>query len=304
MPAVNDGFLKVGAILDFLLGHNESALFRRAQLKALVSIHSKEPQALLEKCKGGSFQWRSWSTSQRSKLTRFLKIGSFIAPVFFLSHNVSNVNSKTNVRLSPLGEPPLPRAAHVATAVGTMVVIQGGIGPTRLSAEDLHVLDLTQQRPRWHRVVVRGAGPGPRYGHVMALLGQRFLLAIGGNDGKRPLADVWALDTAAKPYEWRKLEPEGEGPPSCICYPSSCSEAKQHQLLVALLLCNAATMEIIREAICSRYGLAVGANFVGLVHILMIICYPIAYPIRAEDPIRTQIAQSMVIWVQIRSQTT
>ncbi|XP_049936599.1 DUF21 domain-containing protein At4g14240-like isoform X2 [Nymphaea colorata] len=82
---------------------------------------------------------------------------------------------------------------------------------------------------------------------------------------------------------------------------------KQHQLLVTLLLCNAAAMEalpiyldkifhpfvavvlsvtfvltfgeIIPQAICSRYGLAVGANFVGLVHILMIICYPIAYPI-------------------------
>jgi hypothetical protein len=84
-------------------------------------------------------------------------------------------------RLTPLGEPPSPRAAHVATAVGTMVVIQvpslalpillkqlliqlqisylrhyslaiqGGIGPAGLSAEDLHVLDLTQQRPRWHR---------------------------------------------------------------------------------------------------------------------------------------------------------
>ncbi|KAF6156035.1 hypothetical protein GIB67_035392 [Kingdonia uniflora] len=119
-------------------------------------------------------------------------------------------------RLLPLGEQPSPRAAHVATAVGTMVVIQGGIGPAGLSAEDLHVLDLTQQRPRWHRVVVQGPGPGPRYGHVMALVGQRFLLAIGGNDGKRPLADVWALDTAAKPYEWRKLEPEGEGPPPCI----------------------------------------------------------------------------------------
>ncbi|KAF8397987.1 hypothetical protein HHK36_016913 [Tetracentron sinense] len=113
-------------------------------------------------------------------------------------------------RIAPLGEQPSPRAAHVATAVGTMVVIQGGIGPAGLSAEDLHVLDLTQQRPRWHRVVVQGPGPGPRYGHVMALVGQRFLLAIGGNDGKRPLADVWALDTAAKPYEWRKLEPEGE----------------------------------------------------------------------------------------------
>lgn len=28
------------------------------------------------------------------------------------------------IRLMPLGEPPSPRAAHVATAVGTMVVIQ------------------------------------------------------------------------------------------------------------------------------------------------------------------------------------
>ncbi|KAH9311049.1 hypothetical protein KI387_026084, partial [Taxus chinensis] len=119
-------------------------------------------------------------------------------------------------RLTPVGDPPSPRAAHVATAVGTMVVIQGGIGPAGLSSEDLHVLDLTQQRPRWHRVVVQGPGPGPRYGHVMALVGQRFLLAIGGNDGKRPLADVWALDTAAKPYEWRKLEPEGDGPPPCM----------------------------------------------------------------------------------------
>ncbi|MBA0780161.1 hypothetical protein Gotri_004301 [Gossypium trilobum] len=82
---------------------------------------------------------------------------------------------------------------------------------------------------------------------------------------------------------------------------------KQHQLLVTLLLCNAAAMEalpiyldklfnqyvaiilsvtfvlafgeVIPQAICTRYGLAVGANLAGLVRILMIICYPIAYPI-------------------------
>lgn len=82
---------------------------------------------------------------------------------------------------------------------------------------------------------------------------------------------------------------------------------KQHQLLVTLLLCNAAAMEalplyldklfnqyvaiilsvtlvlafgeVIPQAICSRYGLAVGANFVWLVRILMILSYPIAYPI-------------------------
>ncbi|XP_058738037.1 putative DUF21 domain-containing protein At1g03270 [Vicia villosa] len=82
---------------------------------------------------------------------------------------------------------------------------------------------------------------------------------------------------------------------------------KQHQLLVTLLLCNACAMEalpiyldkifhpfvavllsvtfvlafgeIIPQAICSRYGLYVGASFVGLVRALMIICYPIACPI-------------------------
>ncbi|KAG6517035.1 hypothetical protein ZIOFF_020412 [Zingiber officinale] len=158
-------------------------------------------------------------------------------------------------RLTPLGEPPSPRAAHVATSVGTMVVIQGGIGPNGLSAEDLHVLDLTQQRPRWHRVVVQGPGPGPRYGHVMALVGQRFLLTIGGNDGKHPLADVWALDTAAKPYEWRKLEPEGEGPPPCMYATASAryatASARSDGLL---LLCGG------RDAngvpLSSAYGLA------------------------------------------------
>ncbi|KAG0467792.1 hypothetical protein HPP92_017120 [Vanilla planifolia] len=117
--------------------------------------------------------------------------------------------------LLPLGEPPSPRAAHVATAVGTMVVIQGGNALQVCQLRIFTFLDLTQQRQRWH--IVQGPGPGPRYGHVMALVGQRFLLCIGGNDGrKRPLVDVWALDTAAKPYEWRKLEPEGEGPGPCI----------------------------------------------------------------------------------------
>lgn len=33
---------------------------------------------------------------------------------------------KIQCRITPFGEPPTPRAAHVATAVGTMVVIQVG----------------------------------------------------------------------------------------------------------------------------------------------------------------------------------
>ncbi|XP_057771829.1 DUF21 domain-containing protein At4g14240-like [Salvia miltiorrhiza] len=82
---------------------------------------------------------------------------------------------------------------------------------------------------------------------------------------------------------------------------------KQHQLLVTLLLCNAVAMEalplyldkmfnpfvaiimsvtfvlifgeVIPQAICARYGLAVGANFICVVQVMLVICYPICYPI-------------------------
>lgn len=159
-----------------------------------------------------------------------------------------DILSKRWTRLNPVGDPPSPRAAHAATAVGTMVVIQGGIGPAGLSTEDLHVLDLTQPRSRWHRVVVQGHGPGPRYGHVMALVGQRFLLEVGGNDGRCPLADVWALDTAVKPYEWRRLEPEGDGPPPCMYATAS---ARGDGLL---LLCGG--RDAASVPIANAYGLA------------------------------------------------
>ncbi|KAK4441724.1 Serine/threonine-protein phosphatase BSL1 [Sesamum alatum] len=115
-------------------------------------------------------------------------------------------------RVRPAGEPPSPRAAHAAAAVGTMVVFQGGIGPAGHSTDDLYVLDLTNDKFKWHRVVVQGQGPGPRYGHVMDLVAQRYLVTVSGNDGKRVLSDAWALDTAQKPYAWQRLNPEGDRP--------------------------------------------------------------------------------------------
>ncbi|KAG0612886.1 hypothetical protein M758_6G059900 [Ceratodon purpureus] len=82
---------------------------------------------------------------------------------------------------------------------------------------------------------------------------------------------------------------------------------KQHELLVTLLLCNAAAMEalpiflddmfnevvavllsvtfvlafgeVIPQAVCSRHGLAIGADMIWLVKILMVICWPISYPV-------------------------
>ncbi|KAK1401594.1 hypothetical protein POM88_001199 [Heracleum sosnowskyi] len=65
-----------------------------------------------------------------------------------------DVLSKKWIKIKPAGEPPSPRAAHTAAAVGTMVVFQGGIGPAGHSTDDLYVLDMTNDKFNWHRVVV------------------------------------------------------------------------------------------------------------------------------------------------------
>lgn len=70
------------------------------------------------------------------------------------------------------------------------------------------------------RVVVQGPGPSARYAHTLALVANRFLVAMGGNDGKQTLGDAWALDTSDKPYQWRKITDAGETP-AARCTPTS-----------------------------------------------------------------------------------
>ncbi|KAL3725483.1 hypothetical protein ACJRO7_030501 [Eucalyptus globulus] len=135
-----------------------------------------------------------------------------------------DILTKKWTRMKPAGDPPSPRAAHAAAVVGTMVVFQGGIGPAGHSTDDLYVLDLTNDKFKWHRVLVQGQGPGPRYGHVMDLVAQRYLVSVSGNDGKRVLSDAWVLDTAQKPYVWRRLNPEGDRP-SARMYATACARS-------------------------------------------------------------------------------
>lgn len=126
--------------------------------------------------------------------------------------HVFDVRSAKWEKIVPDGEPPSARAAHAAAAVGNMVVIQGGIGPHGLADNDLHVLDFSNiQRPKWHRVVVQGQCPGPRYAHTLCLVGNRFLVIVGGNDGRQTLSDAWALDTSEKPYQWQRIQDTSSG---------------------------------------------------------------------------------------------
>jgi len=125
-------------------------------------------------------------------------------------------------KVVPEGHPPSARAAHAAAAVGNMVVIQGGIGPQGLADNDLHVLDFSNpNKPKWHRVVVQGPSPGPRYAHTLTLVVNRFLVILGGNDGKQTLPDCWALDTSEKPYHWQKVQVSDGKQPAGRMYATS-----------------------------------------------------------------------------------
>lgn len=64
---------------------------------------------------------------------------------------------------------------------------------------------------------MQGAGPSARYAHTLSLVANRFLVAMGGNDGKSTLGDAWALDTSEKPYQWRKITDASDMPCPRYC---------------------------------------------------------------------------------------
>lgn len=85
-----------------------------------------------------------------------------------------------------------------------------------------------------NRVVVAGTGPSARYAHTLALVANRFLVAMGGNDGKATLSDAWALDTSEKPYQWKKISDTGAGDmPSARMYATAAARSDG-----LLLLCG------------------------------------------------------------------
>ncbi|KAI5559687.1 hypothetical protein BDE02_17G129400 [Populus trichocarpa] len=53
----------------------------------------------------------------------------------------------------------------------------------------------------------------------------------------------------------------------------------QHLLLCTLLIGNALAMEIIPQAVCSRYGLSIGAKLSIVVRFIVVVLFPLAYPI-------------------------
>lgn len=66
-----------------------------------------------------------------------------------------------------------------------------------------------------YRVVVQGQGPGPRYGHVMDLVAQRYLVTVSGNDGNN---SCYSLNLFLKTCKWKHIAVFSLGISWCIFF--------------------------------------------------------------------------------------
>ncbi|CBZ51175.1 serine/threonine protein phosphatase, related [Neospora caninum Liverpool] len=133
--------------------------------------------------------------------------------------------------------PPPPRAAHAACCVDTLqlVVFGGATGGGSLSAEELYLLDLRKDpQLQWMPVPLQGITPGRRYGHSM-VYNKPNIIVFGGNDGERPLADVWFMDVEKSPFRWEEVvfESQARRPPPRVYHATEvCREGPASGMMV------------------------------------------------------------------------
>ncbi|EPT28004.1 kelch repeat domain containing/Serine/threonine protein phosphatase protein [Toxoplasma gondii ME49] len=133
--------------------------------------------------------------------------------------------------------PPPPRAAHAACCVDTLqlVVFGGATGGGSLSAEELYLLDLRKDPElQWMPVPLQGITPGRRYGHSM-VYNKPNIIVFGGNDGERPLADVWFMDVEKSPFRWEEVvfEAQARRPPPRVYHATEvCREGPASGMMV------------------------------------------------------------------------
>jgi N-acetylneuraminic acid mutarotase len=93
------------------------------------------------------------------------------------------------------GDPPKPRHGHAMAAVGSKVLVHGGMAGATFY-DDLHVLDLDRQA--WSAVKKKRAFPCARAAHAMMAVGSNVYV-FGGMNRQGALDDLHKLDTS----EWK-----------------------------------------------------------------------------------------------------
>ena len=127
-------------------------------------------------------------------------------------------------------KPPHVRAAHAsATVRENQVLFYGGsIGNGQYATDDLWFLDIkNQEEANWMQVPIEGQTPGPRYGHSMVYIYPNLILFggssnVGQNKKNLIMKDVWIFPTDKTPFNWIRLDIEGNSILSARLYHTAC----------------------------------------------------------------------------------
>ena len=127
-------------------------------------------------------------------------------------------------------KPPHVRAAHAsATVRENQVLFYGGsIGNGQYATDDLWFLDIkNQEEANWMQVPIEGQTPGPRYGHSMVYIYPNLILFggssnVGQNKKNLIMKDVWIFPTDKTPFNWIRLDTEGNSILSARLYHTAC----------------------------------------------------------------------------------
>ncbi|KAL8606435.1 hypothetical protein ACOMHN_060340 [Nucella lapillus] len=110
--------------------------------------------------------------------------------------------------LTSRGDSPKPRHGHAMVAVGSKVLVHGGMAGTTFY-DDLHVLDV--EKNCWSSVKKKRSSPSARAAHGMVACGTDVFV-FGGMNRDGALDDLHRLDTTT--MAWTKLELQGPSPAS------------------------------------------------------------------------------------------
>ena len=146
----------------------------------------------------------------------------------YLYNMAQNIWKK--LETSNSNKPPHVRAAHASATVRENQVLYygGSIGNGQYATDDLWFLDIkNQEEANWMQVPIEGQTPGPRYGHSMVYIYPNLIL-FGGSSNAGPnkkniiMKDVWIFPTDKTPFNWIRLDTEGNSLVTARLYHTSC----------------------------------------------------------------------------------
>ncbi|CAG8499773.1 1565_t:CDS:2 [Paraglomus brasilianum] len=117
---------------------------------------------------------------------------------------ILNIETKSWIQPTIIGNHPIARYGHAATTVGTKMYIFGGEAEGYYM-NDLLALDaasMNSGEARWEVVVSANDPPSGRSGHVAVTFNEKIYI-FGGTDGKRRYNDTWCYDIRSN--TWTEL---------------------------------------------------------------------------------------------------